>query len=149
MNRLEPRLGQRQVSIDVPSEVVALVDPVLFEQVLVNLLENALKHTPAESPVEIRASAGDGEVVIEIADRGPGVPPGSETRIFEKFVRGGDRSDGSGLGLAICRGIVQAHGGTITAANAPGGGAVFRVTLPLDGAPPSVSVDSESLGQAS
>jgi two-component system, OmpR family, sensor histidine kinase KdpD len=76
-------------------------------------------------------------VRVDVADRGPGIPPGEEERIFEKFHRGGKEAGGGvGLGLTICRGIVTAHGGRIWAENRPGGGAVIHFTLPLAGAPP-------------
>jgi two-component system sensor histidine kinase KdpD len=76
---------------------------------------------------------------VEVLDHGAGLAPGIERRVFETFFRGpGVPSGGSGLGLAICRGIVVAHGGTITAANHPGGGACFRFTLPIEGQPPAV-----------
>jgi two-component system sensor histidine kinase KdpD len=79
-------------------------------------------------------------VIVDVADRGPGLPPGEETRIFEKFYRsvGAPPGAGVGLGLTICRGIVQAHGGRIWAENRPGGGAVFRFTLPIEGTPPTL-----------
>jgi two-component system sensor histidine kinase KdpD len=146
LNRFESSLEKRDVRISVPSELLAPVDPVLFEQVLVNLIENALKHTPPESPIEISAKSEDGFVAIEVADRGPGLPKGSEASIFEKFVRGEGRGRGVGLGLAICRGIVQVHGGTIEAKNRAGGGASFRVTLPLEGDPPRLPSEPASLG---
>ena len=115
------------------------VDPVLFEQVLVNLIENAAKYTPRESDIEIEGSARAGDVVIEVKDRGPGIPPGDETRVFEKFYRGAHaRVAGAGLGLAICKGIVEAHGGTIGVENRAGGGAMFRIALPATGPAPAV-----------
>ncbi|MBL9102935.1 MAG: hypothetical protein JNL82_18465 [Myxococcales bacterium] len=89
-------------------------------------------------------------MLLEVADHGPGIPAGSEQRIFEKFYRAahGARA-GSGLGLAICRAIAAAHGGGIEAANAPGGGAVFRVTLPAEGTPPPLPAeDSEPAEEA-
>ncbi len=135
LHRFDARLRGRDVRIDVPGDVVAHIDPVLFEQVLVNLVENALKHTPAGTPIEIRASMSDVAAVLEVADRGPGIPAGSETRVFEKFVRESG-AGGVGLGLAICKGIVQAHGGTIRASNRESGGASFVVTLPFTEAPP-------------
>ncbi len=141
LNRFEARLADREVAVDVPSDVLARIDPVLFEQVLVNLVENALKYTPPRSPIAIRAATEDGAVTLTIADRGPGIPRGSESRIFEKFVRASGTHGGVGLGLAICRGIVQAHGGSITAGNRSDGGAIFRVTLPLDAPPPHVPLD--------
>ena len=132
MGRLETLLADRPVNTDVPEDLpMAFVDPVLVEQVLVNLLENAMKYTPPASPIEVRArGTGDG-IEVDVADRGPGVPAGREAQIFEKFYRGdGVREIGSGLGLAICKGIVEAHGGTIWAENRKEGGAVFRFRLP-------------------
>jgi two-component system sensor histidine kinase KdpD len=107
-----------------------------MEQVLVNLLDNALRHAPA-SPVALRAWAGAGTVELELADRGPGIPPGCHQRVFEKFFRlPKDNKDGGfGLGLAICVAIVDIHGGAIWAEDHPGGGARFRLTLPLQGPP--------------
>ena len=109
------------------------IDATLMEQVLVNLLENAVKFTAPASPIEVAAGRVDNEAWIEVRDRGPGVPEGEEERIFEKFYRAGDgnRAEGTGLGLAICRAIVHAHQGAIIASNREGGGAVLRVTLPL------------------
>jgi two-component system sensor histidine kinase KdpD len=116
------------------------VDPVLFEQVFVNLLENALKYTPAASSIEVRAVAGEGHVEIEVSDRGAGLAPGSERRIFEKFFRGAHPGVGGvGLGLPICKAIVEAHGGTVAAENRIGGGTVFRIVLPVPSEAPSVS----------
>ena len=120
------------------------MDDVLIEQVLINLVDNVIKYTPAESPVEVTAQDTGTAVLIEVADRGPGLPPGEEHRIFEKFHRGDATPSvrGAGLGLAICRGIVRAHGGRIWAENRPGGGVAVRFTLPLKEAPP-VLVDAD------
>jgi two-component system sensor histidine kinase KdpD len=83
------------------------------------------------------------ELEILVADRGPGIASGEEERIFEKFQRGAHAGNGGvGLGLPICRGIVQAHGGTIGVANREGGGALFRIRLPLDETPPTVTAES-------
>ncbi len=142
LTRLESQLEGRPVRTDLPADLPLVpVDAILLEQVFVNLLENAAKYTPAGSPVEIVARAADGRgVAIEVADRGPGIATGDESRLFEKFFRGRNTgstgSTGAGLGLAICRGVISAHGGTIVAANRPGGGAVFRMTLPIVGTPP-------------
>lgn len=111
------------------------LDPVLFEQVLVNLLDNAAKHAPPGSAIAIKGRRDDRSVVLSVADQGPGIPPGDIGRIFEKFYRSGhgDRQrGGTGLGLAICRGFVTAMGGTIAAANRPPPetGAVFAVSFP-------------------
>ncbi len=141
LTRLERRLGTRPVSVQLPDGLPLLsVDPVLLEQLFLNLLENADKYTPPGSPLEIHAALEGGHVRVVVADRGPGLPPGSEARIFEKFVRGQHVGvAGVGLGLPICRAIAEAHGGTITAENRPGGGAQFLVVLPTGGTPPPVT----------
>ena len=112
------------------------IDDVLMEQVFVNLIENAVKYTPADSPIEIAAAHRGEGVEVEVGDRGPGIPTGKETRIFEKFFRGStDSVRGAGLGLAICRAIVEAHEGSIEALNRVDGGALFRLRLPLAHSP--------------
>jgi two-component system sensor histidine kinase KdpD len=137
--RLDARLQGRSVGTDIPEGLPLLpVDPVLFEQVFVNLLDNAVKYTPAGTPLAITARVTDHVLDIEVADRGSGIPDGQGERLFEKFERGARTGGGGvGLGLSICRGIVEAHGGTISAANRPGGGAVFRIRLPLLESPPT------------
>jgi two-component system sensor histidine kinase KdpD len=145
LTRLETRLKGRPVETRIPEDLpLVALDGVLIEQVLVNLVENAIKYTPSGTPVGISAWHGDGEITVEVADRGPGVPPGEEERVFEKFhrVETQERPGGVGLGLTVCRGIVAAHGGRIWAANRPGGGAAFRFTLPLVGTPPSVAAEA-------
>jgi two-component system, OmpR family, sensor histidine kinase KdpD len=139
LNRLDARLVGRPVRCDLPADLPLVpADPVLLELVLVNLLENAAKYTPPGSPLEIGARAHEQALHIEIADRGPGLPAGDETRIFEKFFRGKPAGiPGAGLGLAICRGIVDAHGGSLVAVNRDGGGALFRIILPILGKPPA------------
>jgi len=111
---------------------------VLFERVLVNLLENAAKYTPDGSAIEIRAAALADSVQLSLTDHGPGLPRGREDAIFEKFERGAKESatPGVGLGLAICRAIVQAHQGWIRGENRAEGGACFTISLPR-GTPPS------------
>ncbi len=139
--RLEEPLGARPLVVDLPSDLPLLaVDATLLEQVFVNLLENALRHAPGDTPIEVRAREAGGSVTVEVADRGPGLPAGAEARLFEKFFRAGSPARrGAGLGLAICRGIVEAHGGRIAAANRPDGGAVFRFTLPVPGDTPRLT----------
>ena len=142
--RLEDRLKDHPVTVSLPADLPLVpLDEVLIEQVLINLLENAAKYTPAGTPIEIGAAVVDGAVRVEVADRGPGFEPGEETRIFEKFYRApsGTATSGVGLGLTICRGIVTAHGGRIWAENRPGGGAALRFTLPLSGPPRPVAPD--------
>jgi len=143
--RLARGLASRRVAVNVPAELpLVAMDDVLIEQVLVNLLDNAVKYTPPDSPIRIIASATDRAVTVEVADRGPGLRPGEEDKVFEKFYRGhpaGGR--GAGLGLAICQGIVRAHGGRIWAQNLPEGGVSFLFTLPLGEKPPaSVPADA-------
>jgi two-component system sensor histidine kinase KdpD len=141
LTRLESKLLGRSVAIDLPGDLPFVsVDPLLMEQLFLNLLDNADKYTPGSSPIEIRAHAFEGAVVVEVLDRGPGLAPGSEAKVFEKFFRGAARTTpGAGLGLAICKGIAEAHGGTLVAENRAGGGALFRMRLPLFGTPPVVS----------
>ncbi|WP_437308840.1 DUF4118 domain-containing protein [Sorangium sp. So ce388] len=141
LNRVEEHLEGREVSIDL-GRATGLVpmDGVLIEQVLINLLENALKYSPAGSPIAIRGFIEGSVAMLEIKDRGQGIAPGEEEVIFEKFYRGrGNGRQGLGLGLTICRGVVAAHGGRVTAENRPDGGAMFRVTLPIEGCPPHLA----------
>jgi two-component system sensor histidine kinase KdpD len=142
--RLDERLAGRTVTTTLPPDLPLLaIDGLLIEQVLINLIENALKYTPPGSPIDISAQLGEREVIVEVADRGPGLPSGEEGRIFDKFYRARDqgRAGGAGLGLTICRGIVTAHGGRIWAQNRPGGGASFRFSLPLGEPPPTLQRD--------
>ncbi|HEX7687673.1 MAG TPA: ATP-binding protein, partial [Burkholderiaceae bacterium] len=135
--------GGHPVRVQLPPGLPLLrFDAVLVERVLANLLENAAKYTPAGSVVEIGAAVAGEAVEVWVADTGPGLPPGREALIFEKFERGRRESatPGVGLGLAICRAIVGAHGGAIRGENRPGGGARFVFTLPR-GEPPALAED--------
>lgn len=130
LERTRDLVGARPVNLDLPADVSLPVDPVLFEQVLVNLIENACKY--GQPPLELAARRRGAHVELVVRDHGPGFPPGSEERVFEKFFRApGARATGVGLGLAICRGVVAAHGGTIVAETMPGGGGRIRIELPL------------------
>jgi two-component system sensor histidine kinase KdpD len=144
LGRLAKSLGNRRVTVSVPPDLpLVAIDDVLIEQVLGNLLDNAVKYTPSDSPIRIIATATDRSVTVEVADSGPGLPRGHEDHVFEKFYRAApDGRRGSGLGLAICRGIVQAHGGRIWAQNLPEGGVAFLFTLPLTGELPAVPADA-------
>jgi two-component system sensor histidine kinase KdpD len=140
LSRVESRLLEHPVSVKLAPDLPWVhVDAVSIEQVLENLLENAVKYTPPFTPITITAEARANEVEIAVADRGPGLAPGDEQRIFDKFYRAqAERSQsGVGLGLAICEAIVRAHGGRIWVERHPQGGAVFRFVLPLVGKPPS------------
>ncbi len=133
--RLEKKLEGRALTTHIPPDLPLVpMDSLLIEQVLVNLLDNSLKYTPPKSPIEISARGGKGQLVVEVADRGPGLPEEDLIHLFDKFYRGPQdgRTSGAGLGLSICKGFIQIHGGTITAQNRPGGGALFRLTLPLE-----------------
>ena len=123
------------------AELLVPVDNVLIEQVLVNLLENAAKYTPPGTPIDVAAQRVDDEIVVEVADRGPGIPDDEQERIFDKFHRGpSERTKGGvGLGLTICRAVVVAHGGRIWVENRGGGGASFKFALPLGGEPPPLA----------
>jgi two-component system sensor histidine kinase KdpD len=138
LRRLGKRLAGRRVDVALaPDLPLALMDDVLVEQVLINLLDNALKYTPAGSAIRIAATASDDRVTVEVDDHGPGLPRGEEERVFEKFYRGAATPErGAGLGLAIVKGIVHAHGGHVWAHNLPEGGAAFFFTLPLAETPP-------------
>jgi two-component system sensor histidine kinase KdpD len=110
------------------------MDFTLIVQVVVNLLENAVKYSPNGSLIEISASLVDNKAVLEIMDRGMGIPPADLTRIFDKFyrVQRSESVSGTGLGLSIGKGIVEAHHGNISARSREGGGAILRVELPLN-----------------
>jgi len=133
--RLSKRvLASRTLKTDVPADLpLVKCDAVLIERVLVNLLENAAKYTPPDAIVEIVAQSVGEEMRVTVVDNGPGIRPGSEQEIFNKFSRGVRESaiSGVGLGLAICKAIVEAHGGSISAANRGGRGAAFTFTLPI------------------
>jgi two-component system sensor histidine kinase KdpD len=145
LTRLEDRLEGRDVTTDLPDSLpLVAFDPVLIEQVLVNLIENATKYSPHGAPIEIRARMGDGCAEVEVADRGPGVRERDAGRIFDKFYRVDEKEGGGvGLGLAICRGIVTAHGGRIWVQARDGGGASFRFTLPASPGPRDPGAGSE------
>jgi two-component system sensor histidine kinase KdpD len=134
LQRLGPRLREHPLELEVAADLPAVqVDGALVLQVFTNLLENAVKYTPAGTHIRIAATRGDACVHVSIDDTGPGLPPGDLDRLFAKFHRGRDESNagGAGLGLSICRAIVTAHGGRIEATQRPGGGARFGFTLPV------------------
>lgn len=140
LNRRELIAEAHRVRVSLPEDLpLVAMDGVLVEQLLLNLLDNALKYSPPGSPVDIKAWAAGKSLTLSISDQGPGITPGEEERIFEKLARGQATSNrpGAGLGLAICKGIAAAHHGRIQAVNHPQGGAQFLVTLPL-GTPPSM-----------
>lgn len=133
-------LAKHPVKVDLPQELPLLeFDAALIERVFCNLLENAAKYAPGNTPIELSARRKGEIVEISVQDHGPGFPTLPSNELFNMFVRGRPESDkpGTGLGLAICRAIVEAHGGRICAVNHPGGGACVSFTLPV-GNPPTV-----------
>ena len=133
LTRLQKRLASRELTVKLPPSMPMLyVDALMIEQVLSNLLENVLRYTPAQSPIEISAKISEATIDIAIADQGPGIPIGLEDKLFEKFyhLHHDAAQSGVGLGLSICKAIITAHGGTIYAQNRQKGGAVFTFSLP-------------------
>ena len=143
LTRTADALGARAVELAIPDELLVSVDPVLFEQVLINLIENAIKHgTP---PIAIAARRDGADVELVVSDAGAGVDPALAPRLFDKFFQApGARGGGVGLGLAVCRGIVAAHGGTISVQPGPAGGAAFVIRLPT---PPPPMLDEPPLAE--
>jgi two-component system sensor histidine kinase KdpD len=145
LNRMGQRLDGRPIMTRLPPDLpLVFVDATLLQQVLINLLDNAHRYSPAGTPIEVTASVTGKTLTVEVADHGPGLAPGDEARVFEKFYRSphqGARS-GVGLGLSICKGIVELHGGRMWAENG-NGGAVFSFSLPLEGQPPQVRGEEE------
>ncbi len=134
------------VRIAVPDDLpLVRTDPVLLERVLANLFSNALAHSPAGRPPELRAWPAGPSVLLEVCDHGPGVPDQFKLRMFEPFERLGDRTAGNGvgLGLAVAKGFLEAMGGTIHAADTPGGGLTVQVSLPGAAAPAESAAPAE------
>ncbi len=147
LRTLEPGLGGQHISLALPDPLMLVyVDGPLFERVLINLLENAVKYAGHNAEIGIAAHSAPEWLTLDVWDNGPGIPAGQEAAIFDKFARGTKESaiPGVGLGLAICQAIVEVHGGTIAARNRPQGGALFCVTLPRE-TPPQLDELSEDL----
>jgi len=145
LRRTRKGLQERTVTVRLDEGLPLLyVDGLLLEQLFVNLLENGARYTPPHATLTITAHVDGKWLLISLADDGPGLAPGTEQRIFEKFYRASPTADagrGSGLGLAICRAIAERHGGTITAANRKPSGAEFLLRLPLRADSPQVPVE--------
>lgn len=149
LGRLEPQIGDRPVRVSIPDDLPLVpLDDVMFELVVHNLVENADRYSPAGAAIEVEATVEAGALRMSVADRGTGLSPGEERRVFEKFYRGSaaGRRPGTGLGLAICRAIVEAHDGRIAASCREGGGAVFTVWVPIAGEPPRVEAEPSEPG---
>ncbi len=144
--RLKRVLAGRRLETALPSDLpLVQVDAALIEQLFVNLLDNAIKYTPPGSTVRISARSCGQDVAVEVADDGPGLPPGDEQRVFEKFFRKSGSRSGFGLGLAICRAVVDAHGGRLWAETREPSGAAFCFSLPRGGEPPAPPEDADEL----
>jgi two-component system sensor histidine kinase KdpD len=126
-------INGRDIRLDVPQKIpLAFVDHTLVEQAVAKLVANAGTHTPRRLPIEIDADYTNDHLLISVSDRGPGIPVEATERLFEKFYHGDDRKTGGlGLGLSIARGLIEAHGGKLTAENRDGGGARFIIRLPV------------------
>jgi two-component system sensor histidine kinase KdpD len=134
LSTVENRGGQQRIDVDVDDGVpLVRLDFTLFERVLVNVLDNALKYSPPDSPIELTVQREDTVIRIQVADRGRGIPAADLSRIFERFERARSSRgiEGTGLGLAICKGIVELHGGHISASRRVGGGTIIQIDLPL------------------
>ena len=143
-NRITEQFRDHPLEISLAADLpLIFCDDLLIEQVLRNLLENAFKYSPMESPVSLSARLAGEDILVTVADQGPGIAPGQTQLIFEKFVRGKHVGGGTGLGLAICQGIIAAHGGRIWVDNLPAGGCAFTFTLPVDQASPVIEEETD------
>ncbi len=130
----KPRTEAKGVTLEVCAEAATLNgDAVRLRQVLTNLLDNALKFTPEEGCVTVTLKANEKGAILSVRDTGPGLADSTQARVFERLYRADADHAGSGLGLSLVRSLVELHGGRVEAANAPEGGAVFRVSLPYRG----------------
>jgi two-component system sensor histidine kinase KdpD len=134
LEQLKDKTKTREIGIDIPRDFPEVpMDYSFMMKVFSNLIDNALKYSPEDTPIDIKARVVADDAMIEVSDHGPGIPEGDLSHVFEKFYRveRPEQVKGTGLGLSICRGIVEAHSGEISARNNAGGGASFVVTLPL------------------
>lgn len=137
LDEVQAIAGQHTIDSDLSGPLPLRGNPDELHRLVVNLLENAVRHTPAGSRIELRAAESGEDAVLEVSDDGPGLPPGMETQVFGRFVRGEGPADtaasgGSGLGLAIVRAVAESHGGSVEAGTSSRGGARFTVQLPLE-----------------
>jgi two-component system, OmpR family, sensor kinase len=136
LEEVAPVSGTRMLALDNGTPVPVLGNPDELHRMVLNLLDNAVSHTPDGARIEVRVAAGNGKATLEVADDGPGLPGSSREQVFDRFVRGAGPADtaggsGTGLGLAIVRAVARSHGGEVEASRSSLGGALFRVTLPL------------------
>lgn len=138
LDHMQPLLREREVHTSLEQNLPLIsFDYIQMDQVLTNLIENAVRYTPRNTPIDIAVRRLNDDVLITVADRGPGIPEADLERVFDKFYRvqrdkrKNNYPTGSGLGLAVCKGVVEAHGGHIWAQAREGGGVIFSVTLPV------------------
>jgi len=141
IRRVEPLLAGRPLHVLLAPDLPPIpVDGMQFQQVLVNLLDNAIKFSPPESPIRLTAALAGDALEVRVSNTGEGIPPNELDRIFDRFyrVQSGRSSGppGTGLGLAICKGIVEAHGGSILAQSVPGGETTILFRIPVAASPP-------------
>jgi signal transduction histidine kinase len=134
-----PTVGERTLAIENGRSLPVVGNPDELHRMVLNLLDNAVRHTGPGSRIELSARSEGRAAIVEVADDGPGIPPGQREQIFERFVRGDGPADtavsaGSGLGLAIVKAVAVSHGGSVEVDGSPLGGALFRIRLPLSGA---------------
>jgi two-component system sensor histidine kinase KdpD len=133
LDQLEERLGKKPIEVNIPDGLpLVSLDFALFGQVLVNVIDNAVKYSPNDTKIKIDVSQTEKEICIEVSDRGMGIPEEDLEKIFDKFYRVSrpESVNGTGLGLAICKGIIETLGGHIKAENREGGGTVIKINLP-------------------
>jgi two-component system sensor histidine kinase KdpD len=141
LRRVDGALEGREVVTVVPTDLpLVAVDGLLIEHVIVNLLDNATKYSAAQSPIEVRVSVTHDEMEVCVADRGVGLTPGEEERVFDKYYSRARATGqaGAGIGLTICRAVVAAHGGRIRSRRRAEGGTAFCFTIPRRTSPPAV-----------
>jgi two-component system sensor histidine kinase KdpD len=146
LHRLSAALTEREIGREIAGELPLVpLDYVQMQQVLTNLLENAARYTPAGTAITLGASCAEGTLELWVADHGPGVPEDQRELVFDRFYRlehHEKERHGTGMGLAISRGLVAAHGGRLWVEATPGGGATFRIQIPIAGSCPlPVSLD--------
>lgn len=141
VGRIKSRFTEAKIHVSVPEEFLMVpMDATLIEQVIINLLENAIRYAGTEQPIELNVTANGEWAIFDVCDRGEGLLEEEIPRIFDGYSSGtrrsSDSSKGAGVGLSICMSIIKAHRGRMTAANRPDGGAVFTFMLPMEGAEP-------------
>ena len=152
LEEVQPIAGDRRIESHLDGPLPLEGNPDELHRLIRNLLENAVRHTPDQTTVELTARRDGDEALLEVLDDGPGIPADMEDQVFDRFVRGEGPADtagggGSGLGLAIVRAVAEAHGGSVSAGRSTYGGARFSVRLPLEQVPEQAAEKSDSAAQ--